>query len=176
MLNDEMEAANQAMEDKAKALATARLRYKQDMKTLQERYQEATVLRDQIALDVSENPLRAELKICLDKLSKAQSKLNAVRHHRHALDEERREMFNQIVEHRADNELNSSNKLNQSLKSVDKQIAKLKEEQKKLIKTYTQNTDPAYRTKIDERRNEIRNQLSALRERRMNLTSQRMSQ
>lgn len=135
-----MEAANQAMEEKAKALATARLRYKQDMKTLQERFQEASSRRDQIALDSSENPLRSELKKYIDKLSEANSKLDAVRHHRHAVDEERREMFNQVVEHRADMKLSTKKKLEQSLNTVEKQISKLKEEQKMLIKTYSENS------------------------------------
>lgn len=99
------------MEEKAKALATARLRYKQDIKTLSERFQEASNRREQIAADVSENPLRAELKLYFEKLTEAQSKLEAVRHHRHALDEERREIFNQVVEHRANMKLSSKSKV-----------------------------------------------------------------
>lgn len=47
-----METANQAMEEKAKALATARLRYKQDIKTLSEKFQEASTRREQVSFKI----------------------------------------------------------------------------------------------------------------------------
>ena len=145
-----METANQALEEKAKALATARMRYKQDAKSLSAAFDDACLRRDQIKSEAKNNTQRQQLQKYIEQLTEAQTRLEAVKQRRHALDEERREMFNQVVERKADLKLRNTGKVRRSMSSltpyqkdnslqqVEEQIERLKDEQKHLIKSYSQ--------------------------------------
>lgn len=108
-----MLAANQALEEKAKALATARLRYKRDNKQLASAVEDAKKRLEQYKAKAnvdSQDPVAKELKAEMDKVRQLHSKLEAVRQHRLAVEEESKTLFNQVVEKKADLKFKSKKK------------------------------------------------------------------
>ncbi|RHY83387.1 hypothetical protein DYB35_006088 [Aphanomyces astaci] len=175
-INAEMQAANQALEEKAKALATARIRYKRDNKSLTAAIQAAKLRLEQqeqaAAAGTAQDPAAKELEEMVDKLTKLHAKVDAVKQHRLAIEEERKEMFNQVVEKKSDLRLQSKLKVVEtSLADVDSKLSSLKSEQENVIKSFaTKPVRGKVLEQLNKRRNEIRNEMSALKERRMELT------
>ncbi|RHZ16387.1 hypothetical protein DYB37_008453 [Aphanomyces astaci] len=171
-----MQAANQALEEKAKALATARIRYKRDNKSLTAAIQAAKLRLEQqeqaAAAGTAQDPAAKELEEMVDKLTKLHAKVDAVKQHRLAIEEERKEMFNQVVEKKSDLRLQSKLKVVEtSLADVDSKLSSLKSEQENVIKSFaTKPVRGKVLEQLNKRRNEIRNEMSALKERRMELT------
>lgn len=109
-----MTAANQALEDKAKALATARMRYKRDNKALASAVEDAKKRLSQQKAKASadaQDPVVKELKAEMDKVRQLHAKLEAVRQHRLAVEEESKALFNQVVEKKADLKFKSKKKV-----------------------------------------------------------------
>ncbi|RLO04731.1 hypothetical protein DYB28_000114, partial [Aphanomyces astaci] len=174
-INAEMQAANQALEEKAKALATARIRYKRDNKSLTAAIQAAKLRLEQqeqaAAAGAAQDPAAKELEEMVDKLTKLHAKVDAVKQHRLAIEEERKEMFNQVVEKKSDLRLQSKLKVVEtSLADVDSKLSSLKSEQENVIKSFATKPEGKVLEQLNKRRNEIRNEMSALKERRMELT------
>ncbi|KAF0776011.1 hypothetical protein AaE_000288, partial [Aphanomyces astaci] len=173
-INAEMQAANQALEEKAKALATARIRYKRDNKSLTAAIQAAKLRLEQqeqaAAAGAAQDPAAKELEEMVDKLTKLHAKVDAVKQHRLAIEEERKEMFNQVVEKKSDLRLQSKLKVETSLADVDSKLSSLKSEQENVIKSFATKPEGKVLEQLNKRRNEIRNEMSALKERRMELT------
>ncbi|RHX97413.1 hypothetical protein DYB25_002506 [Aphanomyces astaci] len=170
-----MQAANQALEEKAKALATARIRYKRDNKSLTAAIQAAKLRLEQqeqaAAAGAAQDPAAKELEEMVDKLTKLHAKVDAVKQHRLAIEEERKEMFNQVVEKKSDLRLQSKLKVVEtSLADVDSKLSSLKSEQENVIKSFATKPEGKVLEQLNKRRNEIRNEMSALKERRMELT------
>ncbi|RHY35402.1 hypothetical protein DYB32_000127 [Aphanomyces invadans] len=174
-INAEMQAANQALEEKAKALATARIRYKRDNKSLTAAIQAAKQRLEQQeqakAAGMAQDPVAKELEEIVDKLTKLHAKVDAVKQHRLAIEEERKEMFNQVVEKKSDLRLQSKLKVETSLADVDAKLSTLKSEQESVIKLFASKPEGKVLEQLNKRRNEIRNEMSALKERRMELTA-----
>lgn len=178
-LNAEMAAANQTLEEKAKALATARMRYKRDNQALAASVEEAKKRLEQQkakAESDSQDPLSKELKAEMEKVRKLHAKLEAVRQHRLALEEESKALYNQVVEKKADLKFKSKKKLENALKDVDTKIQALKEEQGALIKQLAQKPDGEELRKLNTRRNDIGRELGALKERRTMLLAEKRKQ
>ncbi len=112
-INAEMQAANQALEEKAKALATARIRYKRDNASLIASIEAAKARLEQQenARAKSHDPMARELEETIENLVKLHMKVETVKQHRLAIEEERREMFNQVVEKKSDLRLQSKRKV-----------------------------------------------------------------
>lgn len=114
-INAELEATNQALEEKAKALATARLRYKRDNKALQAAVEDAKQRLEQqqrAKIDnESQNPVAQEVRREIEKLRQLHTKLEAMREHRLALEEESKALFNVVVEKKADLKFKSKKKV-----------------------------------------------------------------
>lgn len=109
-----MTAANQALEEKAKALATARMRYKRDNKSLATSLDAAKKRLEQHKAKANEDaqdPLAKELKTEMEKVRQLHAKLEAVRQHRLAVEEESKALFNQVVEKKADLKFKSKKKV-----------------------------------------------------------------
>ena len=142
VLNTEMEASNVMLEEKAKALATARKRYKSDIARLSSNTEKASGLQKR-----EEPDERLALRTLYAQIVEAQNTLKG-----HSTPKKTKTKSHHRREGR-------------SLQIIDTEIAALKEEQKRLIKAFA-NTDVTNRAKMNVRREEIRNQLSALREER----------
>lgn len=113
-MNAELEATNQALEEKAKALATARLRYKRDNKALQSAIEDAKQKLDQLSAKSngdSQDPAAQDLKKDMEKLRLLHSKLETMREHRLALEQENKTLFNVVVEKKADLKFKSKKKV-----------------------------------------------------------------
>ncbi|KAJ0405794.1 hypothetical protein P43SY_003644 [Pythium insidiosum] len=157
-LNAEMAAANQALEEKAKALATARMRYKRDNKSLAQSLEDAKKRLEQQKAKAemdAKDPLSTELKAEMEKVRQLHAKLEAVRQHRLALEEESKTLFNQVVEKKADLKFQSKKKLETALKDVDEKIQHLKDEQAALTKKLAQQPDGDELRQLNARRNDI---------------------
>ncbi|KAF0689953.1 Aste57867_18597 [Aphanomyces stellatus] len=174
-INAEMQAANQALEEKAKALATARIRYKRDNKSLAAAIQAAKQRLEQQeaakAAGAAQDPVAKELEEMVEKLTKLHAKVEAVKQHRLAIEEERKEMYSQVVEKKSDMRLQSKLKVETSLADVDAKLTRLKQEQESVIKSFATKPEGKVLEQLNKRRNEIRNEMSALKERRMELTA-----
>lgn len=175
-INDQVEASNSALEEKQKALTTASIRYDTDIAALREKAANMKHVRSVQETHKKNNPHMASLQNLFQQLVSTQTKLANCKNHRRTLDEERREMFNQLVEHKANHKLQSNSALEQKYNKVEQDILDLKQQQKLLIKDYTQNSDIAYRRQIDLKREIIRKQLAQLREHRMQLAKERKRQ
>ncbi|GLE06151.1 hypothetical protein PINS_up015362 [Pythium insidiosum] len=178
-LNAEMAAANQALEEKAKALATARMRYKRDNKSLAQSLEDAKKRLEQQKAKAemdAKDPLSTELKAEMEKVRQIHAKLEAVRQHRLALEEESKALFNQVVEKKADLKFQSKKKLESALKDVDEKIQHLKDEQAALTKKLAQGPDGDELRQLNARRNDIRSELGALKERRTMLVAEKRKQ
>lgn len=179
-VNAEMAAANQALEEKAKALATARMRYKRDNKSLAAAVEEAKQRLDQFqkakAQVESQDTVTKELKAEMDKVRQVHAKLEAVRQHRLALEEESKALFNLVVEKKADMKFKSKKKLEAALKEVDGKLQHLKEEQAALTKSLAQKPEGEELRKLNQRRSDIRSEMGALKERRTMLLAEKRKQ
>ncbi|TMW59495.1 hypothetical protein Poli38472_004564 [Pythium oligandrum] len=178
-LNAEMTAANQALEEKAKALATARMRYKRDNKSLATAVDDAKKRLEQQkakAESDAQDPLSKDLKSEMERVRKLHAKLEAVRQHRLAIEEESKALFNLVVEKKADLKFQSKKKLETALKEVDEKIQSLKDEQASLTKKLAAKPDPNELRTLNFRRNDIRSELGALKERRTMLVAEKRKQ
>jgi methionine aminopeptidase len=114
-INAEMAAANHALEEKAKALATARMRYKRDNKSLAAAVDNAKRRLEQHQSaklnSRGEDSVQRELLEEMEKVKKIHAKLEAVRQHRLAVEEESKALFNMVVEKKADLKLKSKRKV-----------------------------------------------------------------
>jgi hypothetical protein len=172
-------AANQALEEKAKALATARMRFKRDNKALAASVEDAKKRLAQQkakAESDSQDPLAKDLKAEMDKVRQLHAKLESVRQHRLALEEESKTLFNLVVEKKADLKFKSKKKLETALKESDEKLQKLKEEQVALTKQLSQQPDADVLRQLNARRNDIRSEIGALRERRAVLLAEKRKQ
>ncbi|GMF21607.1 unnamed protein product [Phytophthora lilii] len=164
-LNAETAAQNQALEEKAKALATARMRYKRDNKQLAAAVEDAKKRLEQHKAQAnvdSQDPVAKDLKTEMDKVRQLHAKLEAVRQHRLVVEEESKALFNQVME--------------TALSEVDAKIKKLKEEQAAVSKSLAQKPEGDALRKINARRNDIRSELGALKERRTMLLAEKRKQ
>lgn len=178
-LNAEMSAANQALEEKAKALATARMRYKRDNKSLAASLDSAKKRLEQHKAKANEDaqdPIAKDLKMEMEKVRQLHAKLEAVRQHRLAVEEESKALFNQVVEKKADLKFKSKKKMETALKDVDEKIQSLKKEQADLSKSLAQKPEGDELRKLNARRNDIRSELGALKERRTMLLAEKRKQ
>jgi hypothetical protein len=113
-LNAETAAQNQALEEKAKALATARMRYKRDNKQLAAAVEDAKKRLEQHKAQAnvdSQDPVAKDLKTEMEKVRQLHAKLEAVRQHRLVVEEESKALFNQVVEKKADLKFKSKKKV-----------------------------------------------------------------
>lgn len=113
-LNAETAAQNQALEEKAKALATARMRYKRDNKQLAAAVEDAKKRLEQHKAQAnvdSQDPVARDLKNEMDRVRQLHAKLEAVRQHRLVVEEESKALFNQVVEKKADLKFKSKQKV-----------------------------------------------------------------
>ncbi|CCI48799.1 unnamed protein product [Albugo candida] len=176
-INAELEATNQALEEKAKALATARLRYKRDNKALQAAVEDAKQRLEQqqrAKIDnESQNPVAQEVRREIEKLRQLHTKLEAMREHRLALEEESKALFNVVVEKKADLKFKSKKKMEAALKDVEEQIRNLKSEQAALAKRLSQKAGNDDMRQLNTKRNAIRSELGALKERRTLLLAEK---
>ncbi|OQS00398.1 hypothetical protein ACHHYP_03638 [Achlya hypogyna] len=173
-INAEMQAANQALEEKAKALVTARIRYKRDNKALTAAIQAAKKrLEEQEKTKAAgaDDPVAQQLEDMVEKLTKLHSKVEAVKQHRLAIEEERKEMFSQVVEKKSDLRLQSKMKLEATLHEIDAKLESLKLEQANLLKAYASKPEGELLKQLNNRRSDIRNEMSALKSRRADLVS-----
>ncbi|ETI30454.1 hypothetical protein F441_07405 [Phytophthora nicotianae CJ01A1] len=178
-LNAETAAQNQALEEKAKALATARMRYKRDNKQLAAAVEDAKKRLEQHKAQAnmdSHDPVAKDLKTEMDKVRQLHAKLEAVRQHRLVVEEESKALFNQVVEKKADLKFKSKKKMETALSEVDAKIKTLKEEQASLSKSLAQKPEGDALRKINARRNDIRSELGALKERRTMLLAEKRKQ
>ncbi|CAI5743514.1 unnamed protein product [Peronospora destructor] len=178
-LNAETAAQNQALEEKAKALATARMRYKRDNKQLVAAVEDAKKRLEQHKAQAnmdSQDPVAKDLKTEMDKVRQLHAKLEAVRQHRLVVEEESKALFNQVVEKKADLKFKSKMKMETALSEVDAKIKTLKEEQALLSKSLAQKPEGDPLRKINARRNDIRSELGALKERRTMLLAEKRKQ
>ncbi|KAI9909403.1 hypothetical protein PsorP6_014736 [Peronosclerospora sorghi] len=178
-LNAEIAAQNQALEEKAKALATARMRYKRDNKQLAAAVEDAKKRLEQHKAQAnvdSQDPVAKDLKSEMDKVRQLHAKLEAVRQHRLVVEEESKALFNQVVEKKADLKFKSKKKMETALSDVDAKIKKLKGEQASLSKSLAQNPEGDTLRTINARRNAIRTELGALKERRTMLLAEKRKQ
>ncbi|KUF94575.1 hypothetical protein AM588_10005410 [Phytophthora nicotianae] len=187
-LNAETAAQNQALEEKAKALATARMRYKRDNKQLAAAVEDAKKRLEQHKAQAnmdSHDPVAKDLKTEMDKVRQLHAKLEAVRQHRLVVEEESKALFNQVVEKKADLKFKSKKKVcccsvvdqnGDGVKRVDAKIKTLKEEQASLSKSLAQKPEGDALRKINARRNDIRSELGALKERRTMLLAEKRKQ
>ncbi|CAH0479135.1 unnamed protein product [Peronospora belbahrii] len=178
-LNAETAAQNQALEEKAKALATARMRYKRDNKQLAAAVEDAKKRLEQHKAQAnvdSQDPIAKDLKTEMDKVRQLHAKLEAVRQHRLVVEEESKALFNQVVEKKADLKFKSKMKMETALSEVDAKIKTLKEEQALLSKSLAQKPEGDALRKINARRNDIRSELGALKERRTMLLAEKRKQ
>ncbi|CEG37697.1 uncharacterized protein PHALS_05756 [Plasmopara halstedii] len=178
-LNAETAAQNQALEEKAKALATARMRYKRDNKQLAAAVEDAKKRLEQHKAQAnmdSQDPVAKDLKTEMDKVRQLHAKLEAVRQHRLVVEEESKALFNQVVEKKADLKFKSKKKMETALSEVDAKIKTLKEEQASLSKSLAQKPEGDALRKINARRNDIRSELGALKERRTMLLAEKRKQ
>ncbi|OWZ16987.1 hypothetical protein PHMEG_0009144 [Phytophthora megakarya] len=112
-LNAETAAQNQALEEKAKALATARMRYKRDNKQLAAAVEDAKKRLEQHKAQAnvdSHDPVAKDLKTEMERVRQLHAKLEAVRQHRLVVEEESKALFNQVVEKKADLKFKSKQK------------------------------------------------------------------
>ncbi|KAG6622177.1 uncharacterized protein IUM83_09872 [Phytophthora cinnamomi] len=178
-LNAETAAQNQALEEKAKALATARMRYKRDNKQLAAAVEDAKKRLEQHKAQAnmdSQDPVARDLKNEMDRVRQLHAKLEAVRQHRLVVEEESKALFNQVVEKKADLKFKSKQKMETALSDVDAKIKKLKEEQASVSKSLAQKPEGDALRKINARRNDIRSELGALKERRTMLLAEKRKQ
>ncbi|TDH74021.1 hypothetical protein CCR75_009427 [Bremia lactucae] len=178
-LNAETAAQNQALEEKAKALATARMRYKRDNKQLALAVEDAKKRLEQHEAQAnmdSQDPVAKDLKMEMDKVRQLHAKLEAVRQHRLVVEEESKALFNQVVEKKADLKFKSKKKMETALSEVDAKIKTLKEEQALVSKSLAQKPEGDALRKINARRNDIRSELGALKERRTMLLAEKRKQ
>ncbi|CAI5707854.1 unnamed protein product [Peronospora effusa] len=178
-LNAETAAQNQALEEKAKALATARMRYKRDNKQLAAAVEDAKKRLEQHKAQAnmdSQDPVAKDLKTEMDKVRQLHAKLEAVRQHRLVVEEESKALFNQVVEKKADLKFKSKMKMETALSEVDAKIKTLKEEQASLSKSLALKPEGDALRKINARRNDIRSELGALKERRTMLLAEKRKQ
>uniref|UniRef100_A0AAV1VBE8 Uncharacterized protein n=1 Tax=Peronospora matthiolae TaxID=2874970 RepID=A0AAV1VBE8_9STRA len=178
-LNAETAAQNQTLEEKAKALATARMRYKRDNKRLAMAVEEAKKRLEQHKAQAnmdSQDPVAKDLKTEMDKVRQLYAKLEAVRQHRLVVEEESKALFNQVVEKKADLKFKSKKKMETALSEVDAKISTLKEEQASLSKSLAQKPEGDALRKINARRNDIRSEIGALKERRTMLLAEKRKQ
>lgn len=112
--------------------------------------------------------MQNELAKAVRKITDARATLEQTQELYARLEEEKQNLLNQpgIERKKGNHDKGSTSK---ALEELDDQIGQLKETQKQLIKFYGENTDPAVQHQIDQRRDAIRHQLSALRERRIQL-------
>lgn len=174
-----MSAANQALEEKAKALATARMRYKRDNKSLVASLESGKKRLEQLKAKANEDaqdPLAKELKTEMEKVRQLHAKLDAVRQHRLAVEEESKALFNQVVEKKADLKFKSKKKMETALSDVDHKLQSLKKEQADLSKRLAQRPEGEELRKLNARRNDIRSELGALKERRTMLLAEKRKQ
>lgn len=165
--NDEVEVSNQLLSDRAKALATARQRLKQDSATLQGQLLDPS--QDTVADRARQKDIR-KLKRAIGKaMLKRDRKLTRCE----TLEEEKAQVVYQEVTRRAEQRLEMTRKLSASLATVEVAIKVIKAEQSKIVKAYSQNVEPSTQRQIDQRRNAIRTELSQLREQRRSLLAQR---
>ncbi|KAK1942180.1 hypothetical protein P3T76_006502 [Phytophthora citrophthora] len=178
-LNAETAAQNQALEEKAKALATARMRYKRDNKQLAAAVEDAKKRLEQHKAQAnvdSQDPVAKDLKNEMDRVRQLHAKLEAVRQHRLVVEEESKALFNQVVEKKADLKFKSKKKMETALSEVDAKIKTLKEEQASVSKSLAQKPEGDALRKINARRNDIRSELGALKERRTMLLAEKRKQ
>ncbi|KAF4041022.1 hypothetical protein GN244_ATG06747 [Phytophthora infestans] len=179
-LNAATAAQNQALEEKAKALATARMRYKRDNnKQLAAAVEDAKKRLEQHKAQAnmdSQDPVAKDLKTEMDKVRQLHAKLEAVRQHRLVVEEESKALFNQVVEKKADLKFKSKKKMETALSEVDAKIKTLKEEQASVSKSLGQKPEGDALRKINARRNDIRSELGALKERRTMLLAEKRKQ
>lgn len=178
-LNAETAAQNQALEEKAKALATARMRYKRDNKQLAAAVEDSKKRLEQHKAQAnmdSQDPVAKDLKTEMDKVRQLHAKLEAVRQHRLVVEEESKALFNQVVEKKADLKFKSKKKMETALSEVDAKIKTLKEEQASVSKSLAQKPEGDALRKINARRNDIRSELGALKERRTMLLAEKRKQ
>ncbi|KAH7461455.1 uncharacterized protein KRP23_14299 [Phytophthora ramorum] len=178
-LNVETAAQNQALEEKAKALATARMRYKRDNKQLAAAVEDAKKRLEQHKAQAnvdSQDPVAKDLKTEMEKVRQLHAKLEAVRQHRLVVEEESKALFNQVVEKKADLKFKSKKKMETALSEVDAKIKTLKEEQASVSKSLAQKPEGDALRKINARRNDIRSELGALKERRTMLHAEKRKQ
>eukprot|EP00644_Phytophthora_capsici_P016761 jgi/Phyca11/122091/e_gw1.47.268.1 len=178
-LNAETAAQNQALEEKAKALATARMRYKRDNKQLAAAVEDAKKRLEQHKAQAnvdSQDPVAKDLKNEMDRVRQLHAKLEAVRQHRLVVEEESKALFNQVVEKKADLKFKSKKKMETALSEVDEKIKTLKEEQASVSKSLAQKPEGDALRKINARRNDIRSELGALKERRTMLLAEKRKQ
>ncbi|KAL4117191.1 hypothetical protein PRIC2_012637 [Phytophthora ramorum] len=178
-LNAETAAQNQALEEKAKALATARMRYKRDNKQLAAAVEDAKKRLEQHKAQAnvdSQDPVAKDLKTEMEKVRQLHAKLEAVRQHRLVVEEESKALFNQVVEKKADLKFKSKKKMETALSEVDAKIKTLKEEQASVSKSLAQKPEGDALRKINARRNDIRSELGALKERRTMLHAEKRKQ
>ncbi|CAI5716025.1 unnamed protein product [Hyaloperonospora brassicae] len=178
-LNAETAAQNQTLEEKAKALATARMRYKRDNKRLAMAVEEAKKRLEQHKAQAnmdSQDPVAKDLKAEMDKVRQLYAKLEAVRQHRLVVEEESKALFNQVVEKKADLKFKSKKKMETALSEVDAKISTLKKEQASLSKSLAQKPEGDALRKINARRNDIRSEIGALKERRTMLLAEKRKQ
>ncbi|RLN47096.1 hypothetical protein BBJ29_002507 [Phytophthora kernoviae] len=178
-LNAETAAQNQALEEKAKALATARMRYKRDNKQLAAAVEDAKKRLEQHKAQAnvdSQDPVAKDLKTEMDKVRQLHAKLEAVRQHRLVVEEESKALFNQVVEKKADLKFKSKKKMETALSEVDAKIKTLKDEQAAVSKSLAQKPEGDELRKINARRNDIRSELGALKERRTMLLAEKRKQ
>ncbi|OQR94566.1 hypothetical protein THRCLA_08146 [Thraustotheca clavata] len=172
VINADMQAANQALEEKAKALVTARIRYKRDNKSLSAAIQAAKQRLEQMEkANANDDPVAKELEEMVEKLTKLHAKVEAVKQHRLAIEEERKEMFSQVVEKKSDLRLQSKMKLEATLHEIDAKLESLKQEQASLLKAYANKPEGDLLKQLNNRRSEIRNEVSMLKGRRAELVS-----
>ncbi|POM72705.1 Hypothetical protein PHPALM_10544 [Phytophthora palmivora] len=178
-LNAETAAQNQALEEKAKALATARMRYKRDNKQLAAAVEDAKKRLEQHKAQAnvdSQDPVAKDLKTEMERVRQLHAKLEAVRQHRLVVEEESKALFNQVVEKKADLKFKSKQKMETALSEVDAKIKALKEEQAAVSKSLAQKPEGDALRKINARRNDIRSELGALKERRTMLLAEKRKQ
>ncbi|GMF14847.1 unnamed protein product [Phytophthora fragariaefolia] len=122
----------------------------------------------------SQDPVARDLKNEMDRVRQLHAKLEAVRQHRLVVEEESKALFNQVVEKKADLKFKSKKKT--ALSDVDAKIKKLKEEQASVSKSLAQKPEGDALRKINARRNDIRSELGALKERRTMLLAEKRKQ